>query len=271
MLTVLMDGRALTAAELADVAGIAPQTASTHLARLIGAELVAVKKQGRHRYHRLAGPAVASLLESLMRHTMGGGARHRVPRTGPRDEVMRLARTCYDHLAGRLGVAIADALVAQGHVEMDDEAGLITAGGAAFFTRIGISLPNSSRRLTRPLCRPCLDWSERRPHLGGRLGAAICTHGLTPAGSGASPAHAQFQSHRRDRRHWPGSSASPGSSGSREFRETLPRPDRPVFAASAAIVALRPAEITQRLESQDAQRAARGSSTFCVNAWQISS
>jgi DNA-binding transcriptional ArsR family regulator len=178
MLTALMDGRALTAAELAGVAGITPQTASTHLARLIGAELVTVEKQGRNRYHRLAGPAVARLLESLMRHTTGGVARLRVPRTGPRDEALRRARTCYDHLAGRLGVAITDVLVAQGHVEIDDEAGLITEGGAAFFARIGIALPEASRRLTRPLCRPCLDWSERRPHLAGRLGAAICTHGF---------------------------------------------------------------------------------------------
>jgi DNA-binding transcriptional ArsR family regulator len=107
-----MDGRALTAAELAGVAGITPQTASTHLARLIGAELVTVEKQGRNRYHRLAGPAVAW----LMQHTTGGIARQRVPRTGPRDESMRRARTCYDHLAGRLGVDIADVLVAQGDV-----------------------------------------------------------------------------------------------------------------------------------------------------------
>jgi DNA-binding transcriptional ArsR family regulator len=178
MLTVLMDGRALTAAELAGVAGIAPQTASTHLARLIGAELITVEKQGRHRYHRLAGPAIACLLERLMQHTTGGVAPRRVPRTGPRDEAMRCARTCYDHLAGRLGVAITDALVAQGHVEIDDEAGLITDRGVAFFARIGIALPKASRRLTRPLCRPCLDWSERRPHLAGRLGAAICTHGF---------------------------------------------------------------------------------------------
>jgi DNA-binding transcriptional ArsR family regulator len=181
MLAVLMDGRALTAAELAGVAGITPQTASTHLARLIGAELVTVEKQGRHRYHRLAGPAVAGLLESLMQHATGSVARQCVPRTGPRDEAMRRARTCYDHLAGRLGVAIADALVAQGHVEIDDEAGLITEPGAAFFARIGIASLGASRRSTRPLCRPCLDWSERRRHLAGRLGAAICTHGF-PAG-----------------------------------------------------------------------------------------
>jgi DNA-binding transcriptional ArsR family regulator len=178
MLTVLMDGRALTAAELAGVAGITPQTASTHLARLIGAELVTVHKQGRHHYHRLAGPGVARLIEGLMQHATGETAPQRQLRTGPREEAMRRARTCYDHLAGRLGVAIADALVVRGHVEMDDDAGLITESGAAFFTSIGVALPGSGARSSRPLCRPCLDWSERRPHLAGRLGAAICARGF---------------------------------------------------------------------------------------------
>ena len=181
MLTVLMDGRALTAAELAGVAGITPQTASSHLARLIGAELVTVHQQGRHRYHRLAGPGVARLIESLMQHATGEAGPRRHLRTGPREEAMRRARTCYDHLAGRLGVAIADALVARGHVEIDDEAGLVTDGGAAFFASIGVALPASGPRSSRPLCRPCLDWSERRPHLAGHLGAAICAHGFDAA------------------------------------------------------------------------------------------
>ena len=129
MLSALMDGRALTAAELAAVAGITPQTASAHLARLVGAELIGVAKQGRHRYHRLAGPSVARLLEGLMQHAAADPTRRPTPRFGPRDEALRRARTCYDHLAGRLGVAIADALVANGHVEIDDEAGMITDSG----------------------------------------------------------------------------------------------------------------------------------------------
>ena len=104
----------------------------------------------------------------------------RKPRTGPRDEALRQARTCYDHLAGRLGVAIADALVAEGHVEVQDEAGLITDTGSRFFAKAGILLPETStgQLVSRPLCRLCLDWSERRPHLAGRLGAAICRHGF---------------------------------------------------------------------------------------------
>jgi DNA-binding transcriptional ArsR family regulator len=181
MLTALMDGRALTAAELAAIAGITPQTASTHLARLVGAGLVNVARQGRHRYHRLAGSSVARMLEGLMQHVSAGRMAQPPPRTGPREEALRQARTCYDHLAGRLGVAIADALVAQGHVELDDEGGIITNSGVAFFARTGILAPDEgapSRRMTRPLCRPCLDWSERRPHLAGRLGAAICSHGF---------------------------------------------------------------------------------------------
>jgi DNA-binding transcriptional ArsR family regulator len=111
MLTALLDGRALTAAELAGVAGVTPQTASAHLSRLIGAELVKVEKQGRHRYHRLASAVVARMLEGLGQHTTGAGLERLTPHTGPRDEAMRRARTCYDHLAGKLRVAIADALV----------------------------------------------------------------------------------------------------------------------------------------------------------------
>lgn len=179
MLTMLMDGRALTAAELAGVAGITPQTASSHLARLLAAGLVVVRQQGRHRYHRLASPGVAHMLEGLMQHAAGDELGRRARRTGPHDEALTRARTCYDHLAGRLGVAIADALVGQEYVEIDDESGFITDAGAEFFSRVGILPPDSEmsrRRTTRPLCRPCLDWSERRPHLAGRLGAALCTH-----------------------------------------------------------------------------------------------
>ena len=180
MLTVLMDGRALTASELAAVASVTAQTASTHLARLLAVELVSVERQGRHRYHRLASPSVARLLESLMQHASAKDWTKRAPRTGPRDEALRRARTCYDHLAGRLGVALTDALVANGHVEVQDEAGLITDAGARFFAKSGIMLPEATkgRLVSRPLCRMCLDWSERRPHLAGRLGAAICRHGF---------------------------------------------------------------------------------------------
>jgi DNA-binding transcriptional ArsR family regulator len=181
MLHALMDGRALTASELARVAGIAPQTASGHLARMTAGGLLSVEKQGRHRYHRLASPAVAQMMESIMQVASDLPTR-RPLRVGPRDAALRAARTCYDHLAGRLGVALADALVAGGYAELTQDAGLITEAGIALFDRIGIDVDAlSARRGNRPpriLCRPCLDWSERRPHLAGALGTALCSHGF---------------------------------------------------------------------------------------------
>ncbi len=170
MLGALMDGRALTAGELARAAGIAAPTASAHLARLAGAGLLAAEKQGRHRYHRLASREVARMIEGIMQ--VAGTLRPVA--TGPRDAALRAARTCYDHLAGRLGVALADALVEAGQVELTADGGLVTEKGAALLDSLGIA-PAPGRRL---LCRPCLDWSERRPHLAGRLGAALCAHCL---------------------------------------------------------------------------------------------
>ena len=181
MLHALMDGRALTASELAQAAGIAPQTASGHLARLADAHLVAVTKQGRHRYHRLASADVARMMESIMQVASDLEDRRRTVVTGPRDKALRAARTCYDHLAGQLGVALADGLAAGGHVELSDEAGLVTEKGIALFDEIGIDVAALSAvrgRRARVLCRPCLDWSERRPHLAGALGAALCTRGF---------------------------------------------------------------------------------------------
>jgi len=181
MLHALMDGRALTASELARTAGITPQTASGHLAQLTAAGLLAVEKQGRHRYHRLASPAVAQMMESIMRVASDqDSSRPRVV-VGPRDAALRAARTCYDHLAGRLGVALADAMVAGGHVELASDAGLMTDSGIALLEGIGIDLDvvaRRGRRTGRLLCRPCLDWSERRPHLAGVVGAALCAHCL---------------------------------------------------------------------------------------------
>jgi len=180
MLHALMDRRALTASELARAAGITPQTASGHLARMAVAGLLAVEKQGRHRYHRLASPAVAQMMESIMQ--VASGLDRIRPRlvVGPRDAALRAARTCYDHLAGRLGVALADALVEGGRVELASDGGMVTDAGIAFFGRIGIDLDvpatRSGRRSARVLWRPCLDWSERRPHLAGTIGAALCAH-----------------------------------------------------------------------------------------------
>ena len=180
MLDALMDGRALTASELARIAGVTPQTASSHLARLIAADLLKVKKQGRHRYHALASTDVAHMLEGIMQIASANAqkSRRRLV-TGPRDEAMRRARTCYDHFAGGLGVAIADGLIAKGFIELDDDGGLVTDAGLAALQKNGIDVEAGSatkRRSSRPLCRPCLDWSERRPHVAGKLGAAICAH-----------------------------------------------------------------------------------------------
>lgn len=179
MLVALMDGRALTAGELARAAGVTPQTASSHLARLTEAALLKAEKQGRHRYHRLAAPEIARMLEGIMQIASKTEAPARRIATGPRDAAMRRARTCYDHLAGRLGVAISDALIDRGAVELGDEAGLLSDRGVAFLDDIGVDLAamTSGRRVAaRAFCRPCLDWSERRPHLAGRVGAAICGH-----------------------------------------------------------------------------------------------
>lgn len=178
MLAALMDGRALTATELAGIAAITPQTASGHLARLASVGLIAAEKQGRHRYHRLASPEVARMIESVMQ-IAGGVTLARPPRhVGPKDAALRHARTCYDHLAGALGVRIADALRASGAVEIAGDAAALTESGRARMQALGILAPDGDARSTRPVCRPCLDWSERRPHLAGALGAAICAHAL---------------------------------------------------------------------------------------------
>lgn len=182
MLQALMDGRALTASELAGVAGVTPQTASGHLARMTTAGLMAVAHQGRHRYHRLASPAVAQMIESIMQ--VAGDLRPPARRlsTGPRDAAMRAARTCYDHIAGQLGVAICDAMVERGFVELESDAGVVTDTGLNFLTGLGLDggllATRHERRSGRLFCRPCLDWSERRPHLAGVMGAALCQHCL---------------------------------------------------------------------------------------------
>ena len=178
ILHALMDGRALTASELARAAGVAPQTVSEHLARLGAAGLISIEKQGRHRYHRLGSPTVARMIESIMQ--VAAISRPGIA-TGPRDRGMRAARTCYDHLAGRLGVALCDALVTAGHVELTQDSGRVTSNGFALLSSIGIDLEAARPgRGTRAglLCRPCLDWSERRIHIAGTLGAVLCATAL---------------------------------------------------------------------------------------------
>jgi DNA-binding transcriptional ArsR family regulator len=182
MLHALMDGLALTASELARVAHVTPQTASGHLARMAAVGLLSVEKQGRHRYHRLASPAVAQMIESIMQVASGLESARPPLVVGPRDAALRAARTCYDHLAGRLGVALADALVAGGYAELATDAGVVTDAGLDLLGRIGINvdalLTRRGKQAARVLCRPCLDWSERRPHLAGAVGAALCAHSL---------------------------------------------------------------------------------------------
>lgn len=178
MLHALMDGRALTATELAKVAGITPQTASGHLSRMTAIGLLSVEKQGRHRYHRLAQPSIARMLESIMQVAAELEPDRTRLTVGPRDAALRYARTCYDHFAGQLGVALADAMIAHGYVELTNDAGILTETGMAFLSGVGIDIePMFARRTKqsgRVLCRPCLDWSERRYHIAGHVGAEIC-------------------------------------------------------------------------------------------------
>lgn len=170
ILSALMGGKALTAGELAYCASVSPQTASGHLARLVDGGLVSVEKQGRHRYHRLASVSVAEAFESLSGLAATGPRHHRT--TGPKDAAMRLARTCYDHMAGGLAVAITESLTSRRLIVLEDRSGLVTDEGTSFLASIGLDLDPKAKS-TRPLCRACMDWSERRMHLGGRLGASL--------------------------------------------------------------------------------------------------
>lgn len=169
ILTALMDGRALTVSELAEAAGVTIQTASGHLAKLDAAKLLTAQKQGRHRYFRLSGPDVAQVLEALMGLAQRTGATR--VRTGPRDAALRAARVCYDHLAGERGVELLSGVRQQGFIAGQEELAL-TDKGRAFFGEFGIDLARLEKG-RRPVCRACLDWSERRSHLGGALGAEI--------------------------------------------------------------------------------------------------
>jgi DNA-binding transcriptional ArsR family regulator len=170
ILTTLMAGQALTATELAEVAGVTKQTISTHLSKLLEAKLLAMQSQGRHRYFRLADRDVAGLLESLMGVAQRSGA---VPlKSSPREPALRKARVCYDHLAGDLGVLALDSLEKRRFLKRIDDRLELTKGGRAFCEHLGLAveaLPGQRRAL----CRPCLDWSVRRNHLAGALGAAL--------------------------------------------------------------------------------------------------
>jgi DNA-binding transcriptional ArsR family regulator len=170
ILTALLDGRALTAGELARHANVTPQTASAHLARLEAGGLLTPETQGRHRYFRLRSADVAAGLEALL--GLAAHAGHFRTRSAPKDPAMRAARVCYDHLAGDRGVQIFDHLAQRGLIAFDDADLSLTPRGQKFVESFGIA-PAALGGTRRPLCRACLDWSVRRHHLAGALGAAI--------------------------------------------------------------------------------------------------
>ena len=169
-LTALMSGHALTATELAAIAGVTKQTMSAHLSKLLDAALVEVDQQGRHRYFRLSNEDVAGLLESLMGVAFRTGAVRLI--SSPRDPALRKARSCYDHLAGELGVSVYEALLRHGMLEISKRTLRLTKTGVTWFARMGVDTSALAQQ-HRLLCRPCMDWSERRHHLAGALGTAM--------------------------------------------------------------------------------------------------
>jgi DNA-binding transcriptional ArsR family regulator len=170
MLGALLAGQALTAGELAREAGVTLQTASAHLARLCDGGLITGVRQGRHRYFQLAGADVAAMLESLL--LVAARAGHLRSRPGPSDLQLRKARVCYDHLAGELAVACFDGLARRDVLAVKGDAVRLTGKGALFLRDFGIDV-EALKAGRRPLCRACLDWSQRRSHLAGALGAAL--------------------------------------------------------------------------------------------------
>ena len=170
ILTALMSGKALTATELATEASITSQTASSHLRKLEEAALVSQRKQGRHRYFSLADEDVGHLLESMMTLAAKRGLTR--TRTGPKDPALRKARICYDHLAGDMGVQMFDHMIAHDYLYMDQGEPVLTEKGEIFLSKLGIDVA-PLREARRPLCKSCLDWSNRRLHLAGSLGHAL--------------------------------------------------------------------------------------------------
>ena len=168
MLNALMGGQSLTATELAYCANVSRATASGHLSKLVAARLLTVTRNRRFSYYRIASPLVATMLESLKVVAAIEVPPRRQPRSANDDALF--ARSCYDHLAGQVGVALTDALVAMGHIVLTDEGGEVTASGVRFLSAFGVDLTPRTRRI---FCQPCLDWSERRYHLKGLVGARI--------------------------------------------------------------------------------------------------
>jgi DNA-binding transcriptional ArsR family regulator len=175
ILTALLDGRAMTATELAYAARVTPQTTSAHLAKLVEASLITATPSGRHRYFRLASPKVAQMLESIV--AVAGDNRPRFRPLSRQAAQLRAARVCYDHLAGQLGVRIAEAMVARGYLVLEDDGGRITEAGTRYLWDLGIDTRIAGKG-RRYLCRACVDWTERRPHIGGAIGAALAERWL---------------------------------------------------------------------------------------------
>ena len=173
MLEALLGGGARSAIDLAAIADVQPSTASSHLSKLVGVGLVSVEKHGRHRFYRVTGGRVGDLVEAIGELATGGGPAHSQarPRTRPRSE-MEAARTCYDHLAGRLGTALTDAMVQHRHIRVRGKDFQLTKAGEAFLKGLGVDV-EGARGQRRLFARACLDWTERRYHLGGALGAAL--------------------------------------------------------------------------------------------------
>ena len=170
MVSALLDGRALTASELASAARITPQTASTHLAKLTEAGVLSVVRNGRHRYFRLALPTVADMIDGIVAVALEKRPRYRPLSRQAR--ALSAARICYDHLAGRLSVDLTDSLVAHEYIVLDGDIAEITTAGTRFLTAFGVELP-TLRSTRRYFCRLCLDWTERRPHIAGAVGVAL--------------------------------------------------------------------------------------------------
>ena len=170
MLTALMSGKALTVSELAGEAGVQVQTASSHLAKLQSGGLVTPRKQGRHKYFAIASDDVAGVLEALMGLAAGTG--HLRLRTGPKDDALRKARVCYSHLAGEMGTQLYDTLQIRGYITTRGEDVMLTSAGRSFIEAFGVDLAPLEKKAA-PLCRECLDWSERRFHLAGSVGRAV--------------------------------------------------------------------------------------------------
>ena len=172
MLTVLMCGKALTATELAVEADISPQTASSHLAKLVDGQVLAVRKQGRYKYFQLKNITVASLIETLL--GIAADAQFTAIKTGPADPWLRKSRVCYDHLAGSVGVSLFDSLLNNDFIVERDNEVILSQKGKLHFQSLGIDFAHLAKS-KRPVCKSCLDWSERRSHLSGALGHWVLT------------------------------------------------------------------------------------------------